>query len=66
MKDIYRYDVSEYELREAISELLKENKELSFDDYLYYVREFQTIRFRFVKYFAKFIKSEKSMYDKES
>ena len=46
--------------------LLKENKELSFDDYLYYVREFQTIRFRFVKYFAKFIKSEKSMYDKES
>ena len=28
MKDIYRYDVSEYELREAISELLKENKEL--------------------------------------
>lgn len=43
--------------------LLKMNNELSFDDYLYYAKEFQPIRFRFLKYLAIFIKSEKSIYD---
>lgn len=43
--------------------LLKTNNELSFDDYLYYAKEFQPIRFKFVKYLAVFIKSEKSIYD---
>lgn len=43
---------------------LKKNHELSFDDYLYYAREFQPIKFRFVKYLAKFIKSGNSLYDK--
>lgn len=43
--------------------LLKKNNELSFDDYLYYVCEFNPVLFKFVRYFAFFIKGNINSYD---